>query len=302
MDWLHREAPVRNNPNPTDKSMKYKTLLLASCALGLFAAPLARAQGILVLSNTNEPVTGTVDELYGARIIFVPGPTPGGYELTGVAIEFGDNPNVDFTNVAIQIYSSNSPLNPQDNYLDGISVAVPVTAGPYFYPWPTNLFLPRQLEGQPVTYYALVVHPGPNEDPGNFSKTDELNVVYTVSTNYTANAGWTFLPANSSIDSTLGRCAIFNIFATVLPPPVLYPILLRDAAALSDGSFQFGFTNSPGFSFTTYATTNLALPFTNWFNVGNPVNVASNYYQYNSGPGVVTSPSFPRVCFRVTSP
>jgi hypothetical protein len=282
--------------------MKYKTLLLAACTLGLFAAPLARAQGILVLSNTNEPVTGTVDELYGARIIFVPGPTPGGYELTGVAIMFGDNPNVDFTNVAIQIYSSNSPLNPLDNYRDGISVAVPVTAGLYFYPWPTNLFLPRQLEGQPVTYYTLFVHPGPDEDPGNLAETDELNVVYTDSTNYTANAGWTFLPANSSIESTLGRCAIFNIFATVLPPPVLYPIQLRDAAVLSDGSFQFGFTNSPGFSFTTYATTNLALPFANWFSVGNPLNVASNYYQYNSGPGVVTSPSFPKVFFRVTSP
>jgi hypothetical protein len=287
---------------PDRLNMKCNILLLAACALGLFAAPLVRAQGILVLSNTNEPVTGTVDELYGARIIFVPGPTPGGYELTGVAIMFGDNPNVDFTNVAIQIYSSNSPLNPLDNYMDGISEAVPVTAGLYLYPWPTNLFLPRQLEGQPVTYYTLFVHPGPDEDPGNLAETDELNVVYTNSTNYTANAGWTFLPANSSIESTLGRCAIFNIFATVLPPPVLYPIHLRDAAALSDGSFQFGFTNSPGFSFTTYATTNLALPVANWFSVGNPLNVASNYYQYNSGPGVVTSPSFPKVFFRVTSP
>jgi hypothetical protein len=287
---------------PDRLNMKCNILLLTACALGLFAAPLVRAQGILVLSNTNEPVDGIYDQLYGTRSTFVPGPNPGGYELTGVAIMFGDNPNAGFTNVNIQLYSDNVPGGLAHG-ISSFSVPVPVTAGLYFYPWPTNVFLPRQVEGQPVSdYYDLFVEPGLDQDPFNFDKTDELKVVYTVSTNYMANAGWTFIPEGGYIDGEPGAYVLFNIFATVLPPPVLYPIHLRDAAALSDGSFQFGFTNSPGFSFTTYATTNLALPVANWFSVGNPLNVASNYYLYNSGPGVVTSPSFPKVLFRVISP
>jgi hypothetical protein len=273
-------------------------LALVVCAAWLLSAPFARAQGILVISNTNQPVAGITAELYGARAAFVTGFNPTGYQLTGVSIMFGDNASTDYTNISVALYGSNYPLN-LDSLVSSFTVPTPRTAGVYFFPWPTNVFLFGQRTNYGTLYYELEIFPGDNPD-GYID--ESLNIAYTTSTNYTANAGWTFLPADSPINGTLGICPIVNIFATVLPPPVLHPIHLINVAALPDGSFQFGFTNSPGISFTTYATTNLALPFTNWLYSGNPVNVASNYYQYNSGPGVVTSPSYPRVFFRVSSP
>src|ERR1017187_4755329 len=273
-------------------------LALVVCAAWLLSAPFARAQGILVISNTNQPVAGITAELYGARAAFVTGFNPTGYQLTGVSIMFGDNACTDYTNISVALYGSNYPLN-LDSLVSRFTVPTPRTAGVYFFPWPTNVFLFGQRTNYGTLYYELEIFPGDNPD-GYID--ESLNIAYTTSTNYTANAGWTFLPADSPINGTLGICPIVNIFATVLPPPVLHPIHLINVAALPDGSFQFGFTNSPGISFTTYATTNLSLPFTNWLYAGNPVNVGSNYYQYNSGPGIITSPSFRRVFFRVTSP
>jgi hypothetical protein len=278
--------------------MTLKKLIVATISIvGLFATQLINAQGILVLSNTNQPYNGFTAP-HTATVTFVPGPTPGGYELTGISIFFGDNSSGDFPDVLVSLYNSNSPLNRYDNFVSGFTIPRPGSAGIYFYSWPTNVFIPAQLQGDDyaVTYYTLALQA--YDEAG----TAGLNIAYTSSTNYTANAGWSFLPASSGIGSGLGSSMLFNIYATVLPPPVLYPIHMTNAIELPDGSFQFGFTNSPGFSFTTYATTNLALPFTNWFSVGNPLNIGSNYYQYNSGPGVVTSPIFPQVFFRVTSP
>ncbi len=147
-----------------------------------------------------------------------------------------------------------------------------------------------------IIYYTLFVIP-------YFEVSGEVvNVAYTTSTNFTASAGWTLLPTEGRINGTGGLCPICNIYATVMPPPIVEPIRLIDTATLPDGSFQFGFTNTPGLSFSAYAATNLAIPFTNWLYAGDPQNIASNYYLYNSGPGVVTSPSYPRVYFRVTSP
>jgi hypothetical protein len=273
-------------------------LFLGLCAVVLWVPQLIPAQGILCISNTNQPIAGTTEELYGARAAFVTGFNPYGYELTGISIAFGGNAGTDYTNITVRLYESNYPLN-LDSEVSTMTVPTPVTAGIYFYPWPTNFFLLGQQLDYGTIYYEFAIFAGNN---ANGYIDQSLNVAYTTSTNYAANAGWTFLPEDSPINGTLGICPVVNIFATVVPPPVLYPIHLKDIAALPDGSFQFGFTNSPGLNFTTYATTNTTLSFTNEFNVGNPVNVASNYYQYNSGPGVVTSPMFPHVYFRVSSP
>ena len=37
---------------------------------------------------------------------------------------------------------------------------------------------------------------------------------------------------------------------------------------LGNGSFRFNFTNAPGLTFTTFASTNVATPQSNWFNLG----------------------------------
>ncbi len=272
--------------------------ILAAWVSGLLAAPWTRGQGILVVSNTNQPVTGFKEEMYGARAAFVTGFNPSGYQLTGLSVMFGDNPSTDYTNILIDLFQSNAPGN-LDQEIGSFTVPTPRTAGIYFYPWPTNFFLAAQRTNYATLYNEIEILPGNNT---NGYIDDYLNVAYTDSTDYTANAGWTFVPSVSPINGTLGICPILNIFATVLPPPVLHPIHLINAVALTNGSFQFGFTNSPGLSFTAYATTNLALSFTHWFIAGYPENVASNYYQYTTGPGVVTDAAFVRVYFRVSSP
>ena len=51
--------------------------------------------------------------------------------------------------------------------------------------------------------------------------------------------------------------------------PVL-PIALTNLALLANGSFQFGFANTPGMNFNVYETPNLATPFNNWTRLGVP--------------------------------
>jgi hypothetical protein len=284
--------------------MKLKKLLaLAICAAGLFAPQTIRPQGILVLSNTNQPIGGYTGVQYdGARSSFVPGSNLGGYELTGVAIQFGDNPNAGYTNIEIMLFEAGDPEN-LDHLMGVITPPPPESAGLYFYSWPTNIFLPGEAADVTPIYYAIYVTAGTDNTKSNYETT--VNIAYTTSTNYTTSVGWIFSPAYNTINDHYGAGPLINLFATVLPPPllpVLYPINLTNAVILPDGSFQFGFTNTPGLSFTAYATTNLTLSFTNWFYAGNPENVSSNYYEYNTGPGVVTDPAYPGLFMRVTSP
>ena len=271
--------------------MKLKHLLtVAICSAGLFAPQFIRAQGLVYLSNTNEPVEGTYQDPLGV-IQFVTGPNASGYTLTAVSILLGDNSGTEITNTHIDIYSS-TPASIGNPLAQVFLGPFPRDAGLHTFTAEPDIILP------PNAYYTLTVNPIHDARFYNYS----IIFDYTTSTNASGTGGWGFYAPGSHIGSSLGVYPLFNIFATPLPPLVPSPISLTIAVVLPDGSFQFGFTNSPGFSFTTYATTNLALPVANWFSVGNPLNVASNYYQYNSGPGVVTSPSFPKVFFRVTSP
>ena len=65
-----------------------------------------------------------------------------------------------------------------------------------------------------------------------------------------------------------GRIYVANdskVYAFTVPVP---PIVLTNPSLLPGGAFQFAFTNVPGLSFTAFATTNVALPFTNWTRLG----------------------------------
>ena len=268
------------------------------CALALFA-DVAGAQGTEMISNTNQPMDGFVDEVYGARAVFSPGFDAGGYQLTGFSIELGNNASVTHGPLQVSLYGSNDPFNLDDDLSD-FYVAAPPAPGIYYFAWPTNVYIPPQFSDNSIYYYHILVYPTVIGAGG-----DELNVAYTTSTstNYIYNNAWTFYPEASNINGWVGYYSLVNIYATVLPPPVLYPIHLRDVAVLSDDSFQFGFTNSPSLSFSVYLTTNVALPFTNWIYVGSADNIASNYFQYNTGPDVVHNPAYPStIFFHVTSP
>src|SRR5208282_6455343 len=55
-----------------------------------------------------------------------------------------------------------------------------------------------------------------------------------------------------------GRIYLANdnrVYAFTVPVP---PIVLTNVESLPGGAFQFGFTNTPGLSFTAYSSTNVA--------------------------------------------
>jgi len=70
--------------------------------------------------------------------------------------------------------------------------------------------------------------------------------------------------------------------ATVTPP-VLSGVSYAQSGA--GAGLQFGFANTPGASwqFTVWGTTNLALPFSQWQNLGQPSEVSAGNYQFTDG-------------------
>ena len=64
------------------------------------------------------------------------------------------------------------------------------------------------------------------------------------------------------------------------PPPATPPIILTNAAKLTNGAFQFAFTNTPGGTNTVLATTNLLLPLTNWTVLGTVTDITPGQFQF----------------------
>ncbi len=95
-----------------------------------------------------------------------------------------------------------------------------------------------------------------------------------------------------------GRIYVANdnkVYAFTVP---VLPIIPTNLTLLPGGSFQFGFTNVPGMSFTVYGTTNLALAFANWPRLGSVPEVASGQFQFTDSSGPANQERF----YRVTSP
>jgi hypothetical protein len=75
------------------------------------------------------------------------------------------------------------------------------------------------------------------------------------------------------------------------------PVTLTNWTVFPNGAFQFGFTNTPGLSFTVYGTTNLILPFTNWAQLGAATEISPGQFQFTDQ----SNASQDRF-YRVTSP
>lgn len=69
-----------------------------------------------------------------------------------------------------------------------------------------------------------------------------------------------------------------NMAVTPGPPPVV----LKQAARLGDGTFQFSFTNLPGNSYTVLGSTNATLPLASWYVLGSVTEIpaGSGLYQF----------------------
>jgi hypothetical protein len=67
------------------------------------------------------------------------------------------------------------------------------------------------------------------------------------------------------------------------------PSQLVNALMLGNGSFQFGFTNVPGVSFTVLTATNIASPPSNWTLLGRPTELSPGQFQFTD-PGATNKP------------
>jgi len=95
-----------------------------------------------------------------------------------------------------------------------------------------------------------------------------------------------------------GRIYVANdnkVYAFTVP---VSPIILTELTLLPEGVFQLGFTNVPGMSFTVYGTTNLALAFTNWAQLGSVTELSSGQFQFTDLSGMANQERY----YRVTSP
>ena len=76
------------------------------------------------------------------------------------------------------------------------------------------------------------------------------------------------------------------------------PLVLNNAAKLSSGAVQIGFSNAPGANFTALATTNFSTPFSNWTPLGVIPEISPGLYQFTDTQ--VTN--MPERFYRVSSP
>jgi hypothetical protein len=87
-----------------------------------------------------------------------------------------------------------------------------------------------------------------------------------------------------------------NVYAYAATPTTA--ITLTNAARLGNGAFQFGFTNIPGATFTALASTNVALPLSNWTSLGLVTQFSSGQYQFTD----FQATNNPQRFYRISSP
>ena len=98
-----------------------------------------------------------------------------------------------------------------------------------------------------------------------------------------------------------GRIYVANdnkVYAFSVPGQTVASITLTNLSILSNGVFQFGFTNIPGALFNVFATTNLGDPFTNWLWLGEASEVSPGQFQFTDTQGTTNSERF----YQVSSP
>ena len=72
---------------------------------------------------------------------------------------------------------------------------------------------------------------------------------------------------------------------------------MKAVRELTDGSFQFAFTNNPGALFSVLATTNPALPVSDWTALGGATEISPGQFQFTDP----SAPNQPRRFYRVRS-
>jgi hypothetical protein len=95
-----------------------------------------------------------------------------------------------------------------------------------------------------------------------------------------------------------GRIYIANdsrVYAFTVP---VASIVLTNLEVSANGTFQFGFTNNPGMTFSVFATTDVSLPFSNWSRLGTAEEISPGQFRFVD-PQPATAP---QRFYRVTAP
>ena len=108
--------------------------------------------------------------------------------------------------------------------------------------------------------------------------------IFLTSTNWSENS-FTAAPVNSFPPGY----ALVTVFVNGIPStssvvnvsvPIPTAPTLIDAKTLTNGAFQFAFTNSVGAIFGVLTSTNVALPLTNWTALGGATEVSPGQFQF----------------------
>ena len=228
------------------------------------------------------PVTGAGLQ----SVVFV-----GSFPLTGLAVDGGGNvfvsspglagqgPNPGVPGAVYEWVAASGALNTLVNGTNAVGVAVDSTGNiyfsdnanavvdelPYVFVDPT----PRSESIQGGSDSLPVVLPATVNLTGLFAPT--VNQPW-VSINSVAGGvvGFSYAANNTAASKT----ADINLFGAVVPilqAGNVTPPALLGGDLLGNGAYQFTFYSDPGASFTVFATTNLALPLSQWENLGTAV-------------------------------
>jgi Galactose oxidase, central domain/Kelch motif len=129
---------------------------------------------------------------------------------------------------------------------------------------------------------------------GTWSVTASLNTGREDFTATLLNSGKVLIAAGADLnDYPLASAELYN--PAIVTGTAIQPI---NAINLSNGVFQFAFTNTPGASFNVFGTTNLSQPFSNWIGAGSVTEISSGHYQFNDAG----TTNYPNYFYRVRSP
>lgn len=113
-----------------------------------------------------------------------------------------------------------------------------------------------------------------------------------------ATGGMVDIGFTATTTNRTGHVTVLGVPITVTQNVSVTPPILTGITLLSNGQLQFGFTNNPNASFTVLASTNLALPLTNWSVVGTPSDLGGGNWSFTAPPLTNSTHMF----YRVRSP
>jgi glucuronoarabinoxylan endo-1,4-beta-xylanase len=139
------------------------------------------------------------------------------------------------------------------------------------------------------TLVVVAVNTGPSVSQAfSISGMSVASMVPTVtSTNENMSPGPAIPVANGNFTATLPAGST-TTFVSISPPMLVNPIL-------TNGVFEFSFTDGVPVQFTVLTATNLSLALSNWTLVGSPTNIQGNIYSFSIHQGTGQPAQFYRV-------